>query len=84
MRKMTYEDKASYDSRHPVLDCGVISRIVSLGTHRNESCCTWERVMSHIEQSPVTRRNESCHRQERVMSHVEMSYVGRRNESCHA
>jgi len=52
-------------------------------THTNESCNTYEWVMSHIRMSHVTRMNESCHTYEWVMSHVWMSHVTHTNESCH-
>ena len=66
-------------------------------THINESCHTYERVMSHIRMGHVTRMNElrhgSCHTYERVMyvwvmSHIRMSHVGmghvtHMNESWH-
>ena len=37
-------------------------------THMNESCHTYEWVMSHIWMSPVTHMNESCHTYEWVTS----------------
>ena len=40
------------------------------GTHINESCHTYEWVMSHIWMSHVTHMNESCHTYEWVMSHI--------------
>ena len=49
----------------------------------NESCHTYEWVMSHIWISHVTHMNESCHTYEWVMSHIWMSRVTRMNESCH-
>jgi len=44
-------------------------------THMNESCHTYEWVMSHIWMSHVTHMNESCHTYEWVMSPMWMSYV---------
>ena len=49
----------------------------------NESCHTYEWVMSHIWMSHVTHMNESCHTYEWVMSHIWMSHVPCVNESCH-
>jgi len=41
----------------------------------NQSCHTYEWVMSHIWMSHVTHMNESCHTYESVMSHIWMSHV---------
>ena len=49
----------------------------------NESCHTYEWVMSHIWMSHVTQMNESCHTYEWVMSYIWMSHVTHMNESCH-
>jgi len=49
----------------------------------DESCHTYQWVMSHISMSHVTRMNESCHTYEWVMSHIRMSHVTHTNESCH-
>jgi len=49
-------------------------------TCTNESCHTYEWVMSHVRMSHVTRINESCHTYEWVMSHVWMSHVTRMHE----
>ena len=49
----------------------------------NESCHTYEQVMSHIWMSHVTHLYESCHTYERVLSHIWMSHVTHMNESCH-
>jgi len=38
--------------------------------HVNESCLTFERIMSHIWMSRITHMNESCHTYEWVMSHI--------------
>jgi len=46
-------------------------------TCMNESCHTYEWVMSHIWMSHVTHMNESCHTCEYVMAHVWMSHVTR-------
>jgi len=64
----------------------MIATLYGVGNHvtrMNESCHTYERVMSHVWMSHVTRMNESCQTYERVMSHVWMSHVTRMNESCH-
>ena len=66
-------------------------------THMNESCHTYERVMSHIwmidfigvpchhhttlRMSHVTHMNESCHTYEYVMSHIWMRHVAHTYES---
>jgi len=52
-------------------------------TRMNESCHTYEWVMSHIWMSRVTHVNASCHTYEWVMSHIWMSHVTHINESCH-
>ena len=49
----------------------------------NESCHTYEWVMSRIWMSRVTHMNESCHTRECVTSHKWMSHVTHTNESCH-
>jgi len=49
----------------------------------NESCHTYERVMSRVRTSHVTHVNESCHTYRRVMSFVRTSHVTHRNEACH-
>ena len=55
--------------------------------HTNESCHTFEWVMSHIRKSYVTptskscHTNESCHTYKWVMSHIWMSHVIRVDES---
>ena len=55
--------------------------------HMNESCPTYEWVMSHIWISLVPHMHESCLMYEWVMSHVVshiwMSYVTRMNETRH-
>ena len=50
-------------------------------THINESCHTYEWVMSHIWMSQVTHMNESCHTYEWVMSRIGMSHVTRINHT---
>ena len=50
-------------------------------TRMNESCDTYEWVMSHVRMSHVTRMNESCHTYEWVMWHIWMSHVTHVNES---
>jgi len=52
-------------------------------THTNESCHTYEWVMSQMRMSHVTHMNESCHTYEWVMSHIQMSRVTHTNESRH-
>jgi len=52
-------------------------------THKNESCHTYDWVVSHIWMSHSTHMNESCHTYEWVMSHIWMSHVTHMNESCH-
>jgi len=47
----------------------------------NESCHTYEWVMSHLWMSHVTHMNESCHTYEWVMSHLWMSHVKLMKES---
>jgi len=55
----------------------------------NESCHTYEWVMSHIWMSHVTHMNESCHTYEWVMSHIRSSHVTCKlvmshvKEACH-
>jgi len=49
-------------------------------THMNESCHTYEWVMSHIWMSHVTHMNESCHTYGWVMSHINLI----RNINVHA
>jgi len=62
-------------------------------THMNESCYTYELVMSHISMSHVTHMRseasmggwvfqESCHTCECVVSHIWMSHVTHINVSC--
>jgi len=72
-RKMTCKDKAFYVSSPPCI---------------NESCQTFERVMSHVWLSRVKGMNGSCHTYECVMyewimSHTWMSHVPCTSESCH-
>ena len=50
-------------------------------SHMNESCLTYEWVMSHIWMSHVSHMNESCLTYWWVMSHMWMSHVSHRNES---
>ena len=52
-------------------------------THMNESCHTYERVMSHIWTSHVTHMNESRHTNVWAMPHIWTSHVSHINESCH-
>jgi len=50
-------------------------------THVNDSCHTYEWVMSHMWMSHVTHVNESCHTYEWVMSHIWISHVTHAIES---
>jgi len=50
----------------------------------NESCHTYEWVMSHIWMRHVTHTNESCHSYGWVMLHIRMSHATHTNASCHA
>jgi len=52
-------------------------------THMNESCHTYEWVMSRIWMSHVTHMNESWHTYEWIMPHIWMSHVADVNESSH-
>jgi len=52
-------------------------------SHTNQSCHTYESVMSHIWIGHVTHVDESCHTYEWVISHIRMSHVTHINESCH-
>ena len=49
----------------------------------NESCHTYEWVISRRRMSHVTHTNESCHTYDWVMSRMWMSHVTHTNESCH-
>ena len=49
----------------------------------NESCHTYEWVISHVWMGHVTHMNESCNTYEWVMSHIWMSHVTHMNESHH-
>jgi len=50
--------------------------------HMNESCHTYEWVMSHIWMSHAAHMNESCHTYEWVMPHIWLSHVTHMTESC--
>jgi len=52
-------------------------------TRMNESCHTYEWVMSHIQISHVTHINESCHAHALVESNIWTSHGTCRSESCH-
>ena len=62
---------------------------ISHVAHMNESCLTYEGVMSHIPLQRATspldtpKRNKACHTYRRVMSHIRMSRVVHMNKSCH-
>jgi len=81
-------------------DQSVVSHVwMSYVTHMNESCCTYEWVMSHEwvsdEQADlraalpygskrrVTCADELCHTYAWVMLHIRMSHVAHMTESCH-
>ena len=49
----------------------------------NESCHTYEWVVSHKWMSHVTHMNELCYTCERVMSHIWIGHVTHAHESCH-
>ena len=51
--------------------------------HMDESCHTYEWVMSHIWRSHVTHMNESCHIYDSVTTHTWMSHVTHMNQSRH-
>ena len=51
--------------------------------HSNESCHTYEWVMSCMRMRHVKHMNESCHTYIWVMSHMWMGHVTYTNESCH-
>ena len=51
-------------------------------TLMDESCHTYEWVMSHSWMSHVTLMNESCQTHEWVMSHIWMSHATHMNVSC--
>jgi len=53
---------------------------MSHGTHINESCHTYQWVVSHTSTSHVAHINEACHIYQRVMSHISMSHVTHINE----
>ena len=52
-------------------------------THMNESCHTYEWVMSHMSLSHSTHAYEACHIFESVIAHIWMSHGKLMNESCH-
>jgi len=52
-------------------------------THMNESCHTYEWVISHTWMSHVTHMNKSCHTYKWVMSHIWISHVTHMNQSRH-
>jgi len=60
--------------------CHVWTRLV---THMNESCHTYEWVMSHIWMSHVAHMNASCHTNDCVTSHIWTRLVTHMNESYH-
>ena len=78
-------DKASVSGRST---CTNLISNINLIRNINESCHTYEWVMSHIWMSHVTHMNESCHTYEWVMSHIWMSHVSYQSHqeyqcSCH-
>jgi len=54
---------------HDSFTC-VTFKFMSPVTHMNESCHTYEWVLSHTGMSPVTHTNESCHTHEWFMPHT--------------
>jgi len=52
-------------------------------TYMNESCHTYEWVMSHIWLRHVTHMTEACHTCDWGMSHIWRSHVTHVNEACH-
>jgi len=56
---------------------------MSWHTHKNESCHTYEWVMSHKSMRHVTHISASCHTHQCVMSHTSMHHVTHINASCH-
>jgi len=74
----------TFSPLHLLLDLGAtnliwISHHIS---HINESCLTYQWVMSHISMSHVSHINESCLTYQWVMSHIWISHVSHINESC--
>jgi len=51
-------------------------------THMNDSCHTYEWIMTNIWMRHVSNLNESCHTYEWVMSHIWMSHGTHMNEIC--
>jgi len=86
LRKMTYEDKASYDSTPPCIKRALerkASRLERGVSHIDESCHAYEWGMSHVEyqaciqrgghRDPSTSRGES-HTRMRHVKHTEASH----------
>jgi len=76
----TWHDSWVRDSTHQTPNIALCIRVSHVThvllcstIHRNESCHTYERVMSHIWTN--IHRNESCHTYEWVMSHVWAFYL---------
>jgi len=63
--------------------CGSAASGLTHVTHMNESCPTYEGVMSHIWRSHVTHMKESCHTYEGVMSHLWRSHIAHMKRSSH-
>jgi len=51
-------------------------------SYMNESCRTYEHIMSHRRMSHVAHMCESCHTYKWAMSHTWMSHVAHTNTSC--
>jgi len=83
LRKMTYADKASYDSTpHETEWLQWVMWFVFV-TRMSASCRTYKWGSSHLWVSHVTHINEPSHTYEWVMSHIWMSHVSHMNLSCH-
>jgi len=68
LRKQTCNLRHPMHLRRPVVERLHVRR--SHVTRTNESCHTYEWIMSHVRMGHVTRTNESCHTYEWIMSHV--------------
>jgi len=81
LRKMTYADKASYDSTPHETEWLQWVMFFVFVTRMNASCCTYKWGSSHLWVSHVTHINEPsqknllCHTYGRVTSHLWMSHV---------
>jgi len=77
------EDEDKWVVAHIWMSHGTHMIWMSHVSHMNESCLTYEWVMSHIWIHHVSHMDESCHTDEWVMSHRWMSHVSQMNESWH-